>query len=289
MAHNGTRLASLPLSAESDWSQQDSFKTYVQMALDLKAATNWSDKEVEVFMGNAYRLALAETRHRATIERARGVIAGASVENQQGNGAKREVARGKKNKLIPVTELVEKNDIYLSIKRVEELADQGYLPCWYVDGVRLYSPTVAKGWIADNLTIEDDGARFPENLVVGVTRQRRPDYSDIPTSLKKLHEHLHQLPLWSPSGVYFLVENDVVVYVGATTSVVQRVPNHMNSKRFSLAFFIPLPEDQILEVERAFIRTLKPRYNGDANGRGYVGPEAMPEDDELTKSFMAEE
>jgi hypothetical protein len=287
-----TSLANLPIAVEAgSWSKFDHYKVYVQMSLELKSV-GWDDKKITEFLKKAYNIALAEVRTRDLVIEAQKIKLNRRYDDvchQPGNGAPKTKVGRVNNKLIPISELVKKNDIYLSSERIEKLADQGYMPCWYVDGNRLYSAAVVKKWIAANLIVEDEGCRFPENLVIGVTRQRRPDYGDIPDPLKPIHRHLHQMPLWSPSGVYFLVENNEVVYVGASSSVVKRIPNHMSNKRFSQAFFIPLPEEQILDIERSFIRVLKPRYNGDADGCGYSGPEPSQSDHDVVESFYSDD
>lgn len=71
----------------------------------------------------------------------------------------------------------------------------------------------------------------------------------------------NQFPLIS--GVYFLVYEGVIVYVGKSTDVVARISTHVKEdiKLFQNAFFINVPEKDLSRVESAFIHVLKPYYN----------------------------
>ena len=63
-------------------------------------------------------------------------------------------------------------------------------------------------------------------------------------------------------GVYFLVANGSIVYVGQSVNVLSRVGSHMESKIFDQVFYLPLPEAEYDAVESAFIRWLRPPLNG---------------------------
>lgn len=65
-----------------------------------------------------------------------------------------------------------------------------------------------------------------------------------------------------PTGVYFLVDGDEIVYVGQTADLEVRIAMHLEAglKRFDRAFWIELPADQLDAHEGAFIRALNPRY-----------------------------
>ena len=68
----------------------------------------------------------------------------------------------------------------------------------------------------------------------------------------------------SPSGIYFLYDNDELVYIGETIQVLRRLQDHIyeNKKNFSKAFFIKINKEKTLKIETELIRFFKPKYNG---------------------------
>ena len=78
--------------------------------------------------------------------------------------------------------------------------------------------------------------------------------------LKSLADRLHTLPP-PTSGVYFFIKDQCIVYVGQSKDVFARIPTHKKRKLFDQVVFIPVPKDDLLRVERAFIRVVAPVYN----------------------------
>lgn len=82
-------------------------------------------------------------------------------------------------------------------------------------------------------------------------------------------------------AVYLLIDNDVVVYIGQTTNLEQRIAWHVDQqaiptithwrtdeevrnpdcKPFNRALALPLVEDQLRDVESALIRFFWPKFN----------------------------
>lgn len=71
-------------------------------------------------------------------------------------------------------------------------------------------------------------------------------------------------------GIYFLISKGVVVYVGKSTDIEQRMIAHWsarNSKnprtrmRFDEARWLPVDEQDLTAYEGAILRSLAPRYN----------------------------
>lgn len=63
-------------------------------------------------------------------------------------------------------------------------------------------------------------------------------------------------------AVYFLIDNDEVVYVGKATNYFSRINQHKCNKKFSHYYIIPLNNDiQRSIVEAYYILTFKPKYN----------------------------
>lgn len=67
------------------------------------------------------------------------------------------------------------------------------------------------------------------------------------------------------AGVYFLVCDDEIVYVGQSKNVLSRMSGHAD-KRFNTVKMIPVGEEGLLSTERMMIKILKPRYNRMHNG-----------------------
>lgn len=68
---------------------------------------------------------------------------------------------------------------------------------------------------------------------------------------------------WNRSGIYFLYDREVVVYVGQAVDVRRRIADHIGQglKRFDAVSFIPCRPDTLLAVERTYIERLRPKYN----------------------------
>lgn len=63
-------------------------------------------------------------------------------------------------------------------------------------------------------------------------------------------------------GVYLLVRDGEIVYVGQSNDVVGRIIEHRKSgKQFTDTMFLALPEELLCSYEGALIRALRPRLN----------------------------
>lgn len=64
------------------------------------------------------------------------------------------------------------------------------------------------------------------------------------------------------SGVYFLLQNGKVVYVGQSTNVEKRLISHKwTEKQFDSYRVIPCAKDLLLYYEKRWIKRFKPIYN----------------------------
>lgn len=79
---------------------------------------------------------------------------------------------------------------------------------------------------------------------------------------KGLAEILEQ-PRFRPAcGVYFLIDDDEVVYVGQSTELHARVAQHRARwKQFDSYTYIPCESSQLAELERHYIRLFRPCLN----------------------------
>jgi hypothetical protein len=70
-------------------------------------------------------------------------------------------------------------------------------------------------------------------------------------------------PLDLLSGVYFLIRQSVIIYVGQTTNLLNRLAKHQRSgRRFDSFAYIPCPPEQLEELEGIYIAMLVPEENG---------------------------
>jgi hypothetical protein len=79
-------------------------------------------------------------------------------------------------------------------------------------------------------------------------------------SIRKSKKPLDQL---CTIGVYFLFQDDEIVYVGKSTDIVGRIKSHiqLQDKLFDGWSFREYPAERIGAIESRFIRRLKPKYN----------------------------
>lgn len=68
------------------------------------------------------------------------------------------------------------------------------------------------------------------------------------------------------SGVYFLIKDGVVVYVGQSSNVEKRVLCHVD-KDFDRWRVIGCNDSKRLEYERRLIKYFKPKFNGETGGK----------------------
>lgn len=118
------------------------------------------------------------------------------------------------------------------------------------------------------------------------------DVQENSTLMRSACNHARVGPLPSPSeiidsaqhygdtcGVYFLVHQDEIVYVGQSLNIWSRIGTHVSSKKFDRAAYIQVPREKLDLVESLYIHMLKPKLNGRI-GAGVVAPLAK---DELIK------
>lgn len=69
------------------------------------------------------------------------------------------------------------------------------------------------------------------------------------------------------SGVYFLTENQNIVYVGQSKNIPLRIASHIadKQKKFDSVFYLKLPKNDLLDVESEWISSLRPKYNKTIN------------------------
>lgn len=68
--------------------------------------------------------------------------------------------------------------------------------------------------------------------------------------------------LQTDCGVYFLIRNDVVHYVGQSNNMAYRCGQHAAEKEFDRVIMLPVPSQDLNRVEALFITLLRPAMNG---------------------------
>lgn len=70
-------------------------------------------------------------------------------------------------------------------------------------------------------------------------------------------------------GVYFLVKNSRVVYVGQSLNVFSRIAQHAALKRdFDSIAWVPCDQDNLDKLESLYIQVLQPEMNGNGGSNG---------------------
>lgn len=78
------------------------------------------------------------------------------------------------------------------------------------------------------------------------------------------------IPFNIASGVYFLVQNEEVVYVGQSVNIYLRITQH--GIKFDKYAFVPCPVNLLDRLESFYIHVLRPRLNGDFNDQEKHAP-----------------
>jgi hypothetical protein len=75
------------------------------------------------------------------------------------------------------------------------------------------------------------------------------------------------------SGVYFLIKDDCVVYVGQSVNIFGRIASHVQYKDFDSYAYVICPKDKLDVLESLYIHTLSPPLQGkNSHGTGYSAP-----------------
>jgi hypothetical protein len=72
-------------------------------------------------------------------------------------------------------------------------------------------------------------------------------------------------PWQQSSGVYFLIDEDKIVYVGQSVNIYARIPNH-HDKKFDRYSYVPCKPHLLNILESLYIHCLQPKLNFTFNG-----------------------
>jgi hypothetical protein len=80
----------------------------------------------------------------------------------------------------------------------------------------------------------------------------------------------HAMSFEKAIGIYFLIENNKIVYVGQSVNVFSRITNHWD-KKFDSYAWIPCEKNMLNKLESLYIYFLSPPLNGEcADGRKFA-------------------
>jgi hypothetical protein len=118
------------------------------------------------------------------------------------------------------------------------------------------------------------GIQLPRDTTGPRSGWRRP----VPPILSLYEGRLFELG--EPEAcVYFLIRDDIVVYVGQSTNVHVRVADHRPDKQFDRVLYLPTRREDLERVEREFIGALRPEYHTrvlPSHRRLHLKPVAQP-------------
>jgi len=96
---------------------------------------------------------------------------------------------------------------------------------------------------------------------------------DALTKIRHSHADVvrNALPYEIESGIYFLILNDEVIYVGQSVNVLDRIGKHRREGRFFDSFnYLPCPKELMNELEESYILAFMPKMNSSFTPRRKV-------------------
>lgn len=151
----------------------------------------------------------------------------------------------------------------LSVERIWGLVKEEIIPHLYIDGQGpFFRPAQVKRWAREALIQNVAGKQLKVQHVYHF-RSRPTDA--IPYALEPMRDKLECGPPMGEavSAVYFLIQNNEVVYIGQTWHLLTRLADHSVQKegKWDNFLYIPCPEDWLVRVERYWISKLRPPLN----------------------------
>jgi hypothetical protein len=65
-----------------------------------------------------------------------------------------------------------------------------------------------------------------------------------------------------PTGIYFLIKKNKIVYIGQSTNIFTRIMTHSNDKNFDSYSYIPCDQSILDKLESLYIHVYQPELNG---------------------------
>ena len=79
--------------------------------------------------------------------------------------------------------------------------------------------------------------------------------------LDKDHILSNSAPFIKRCGIYFLVKDDEIIYIGQSINIPARLAQHVN-KHFDRVFVLECSQSELNTVERIYLNHFRPRLNG---------------------------
>ena len=133
-----------------------------------------------------------------------------------------------------------------------------------IDYYRMQYPLVNKNFIGDFISQENQKQFF---LTKEFTGKGLVEESDLRNknkyfSRKPLNEDAKIYPVDTGMiGIYFLIKNNVIIYIGKSTNVMNRISQHKYEKDFSSYAIIECDENEMSYLEADMIAKYQPEYN----------------------------
>jgi len=78
-------------------------------------------------------------------------------------------------------------------------------------------------------------------------------------------------PMSRISGVYFLILNSEIIYIGQSVNMYSRAASHYD-KEFDSVVYMPCPKEDLNIMESIYIHEFKPAQNGKYKYIGWMSP-----------------
>lgn len=170
---------------------------------------------------------------------------------------------------LSAKELVEKltdKGFRMDLTKVCELVESNKLPCFFFDDDRsnpLFLWADVQEWITQKMIWRQEGAAMSVN-VINVSPDIAKHATKVPSGLIGV-EQLYELSPHDQPVVYFLLRRGIIVYVGQSRCLTNRVRQHRDDKTFDRILYLNVPGSQMDEIERQYIEALRPEYNREYN------------------------
>lgn len=157
-----------------------------------------------------------------------------------------------------------------NFSQLDELAKKSILPHYqFVNPLTkevryLYDSKLVREYLNKNCLSEIKGANL---TVLSFGKQDLPiDSISTPNELKGFTNSIFEISLSniiSVSGIYFLYEDEKLVYIGQSIHIHKRVLDHYSEgkKFFNRVFFIRVEQNSLLKIESELIKEFRPKYN----------------------------
>jgi hypothetical protein len=86
-------------------------------------------------------------------------------------------------------------------------------------------------------------------------------------------------------GIYFLIENDSIVYVGQSVNIHSRIAQHAQFKGFSRIAYIICEPHELNVLESLYIHAYQPELNGETSWGGKSSPYSLQQLFDLAKGM----